>query len=67
MIESYQQEKKKLKRKLKHESDPEMDFVFWSHFEKEVTPKGRGAKLWAPLLLLGLLALVALSAYQQNL
>lgn len=65
MIEQLEKERKKIKAKLRYDADPEMDFIFWSRYEKEVASKTWGAKLWAPLLLLGLLGLVALSAFLQ--
>lgn len=65
MIDQLEKARKKMKKKLHHEADPEMDFTFWSRFEKEVESKTLGAKLWAPVLLLLILGLVLLSASQQ--
>jgi hypothetical protein len=66
LIDQLEKTRKKFKKKLRHEADPEMDFVFWSKFEKVVEPKSWGAKLWAPALLMIILGLVALSALQQT-
>lgn len=64
-MDQLEKQRKKIKRKLYYEADPEMDFIFWSRFEKEIESKTWGAKLWAPALLIGILALVILSASQQ--
>lgn len=51
------------KRVFHQDVDPEMDFIFWSRFEKECRAKSPAAKWWAPVLLFLFLALVILSAF----
>lgn len=55
--------KNQAKAVLWQDFDQEMDFVFWSRFDKECQPKSVAAKWWAPVLLFLFVSLIALSAF----
>lgn len=57
------QRRSKLQKSLSSVFDYEIDFIFWSRFEKECEAKSLCAKWWAPALLGALFSLIFLSAY----